>query len=262
MRKVVKVMDKSKKSLKNIYLCMWIITSIILFIFCMPVIGKENIDLLLFVSFMIMGAFLALIELAIYIIIKGIKKLSEKLKLHNEISVETNKIQTNIDTDTPKPLLNATIQEREVPQQILQSMRFAYTSQQAVNDVRIFNESIAIMQKTLDIDTFFLRYENAMRCALTLEQAEKAGCIALNMSYSKHLLDIKERTLKDILYRSFQKELNEMNKLKTNNGKLNRINKYQKKLNDLYAREFEFKVEDTYNYIIQYLEDMKKELEK
>ncbi|MBO5032851.1 MAG: hypothetical protein J6D08_13375 [Lachnospiraceae bacterium] len=148
--------------------------------------------------------------------------------------------------------------QQQVPQQTLYDMRITYTGQQAVNDMRIIDESLAIMERTSDIDTFLSRYETAMRCALTLEQAKKAGIpIVISDNFSNSLVNAKEKALEGVLYRSFQKELDEINKLKTDNGKINRINKYQQKLESLYEDEFEFVAEDAYNDVMQKIKYLK-----
>ncbi len=142
----------------------------------------------------------------------------------------------------------------------LNSMRMLYTEQQITNDIRIIDESLAIMQETSDIDTFLSRHELAMRHVLILEQAKKAGIpITLQDGFSQSLMDIKSEALADVLCRSFKKELNEIRKLKTERGQLNRINKYQEKLRGMYEDVFEFTAEDAYNDVMQKLEDMKGE---
>lgn len=164
-------------------------------------------------------------------------------------------------TPEPSPVVKVNIVRQEVPQETLNNMRMAYTGQQAVNDIRIVDESLAIMEKTSDIDTFLQRYETAMKCALTLEQAKKAGiAIALSDGFSQSLVDIKEKALSDVLYRSFKKELDEINQLKTDKGKLNRINKYQEKLQGMYEDVFEFVADEAYGDIMQKLEQLKKEM--
>lgn len=160
----------------------------------------------------------------------------------------------------PSPVITSTIQRQEVPQQVLHDIRMSYTGQQALNDMRIIDESLAIMEKTSDIDTFLSRYETAMRCALTLEQAKKAGIpITLSDNFSHSLVNAKGKALEGVIYRSFQKELDSINKLKTDKGKMNRVEKYQEKLNDIYA-EFEFVAEYAYNDVMRKLELLKKEL--
>lgn len=147
---------------------------------------------------------------------------------------------------------------QEVPQKTLNDMRMTYTGQQSVNDMRIIDESLKIMETTSDIDTFLSRYETAMRCAMTLEQAKKAGVpIALADDFSQSLANAKNQALKGVLYRSLKKELDEISKLKTFNGKLNRINKYQEKLQAIYETEIQFVADEVYDDIMQKLEFLK-----
>ena len=77
--------------------------------------------------------------------------------------------------------------------------------------------------------------------------------------FSQSLANIKGKVLEGVLYRSFQKELGEINKLKTDKGRLNRINKYQEKLKGMYEDVFEFVAEDAYNDVMKKLELLKKE---
>lgn len=156
------------------------------------------------------------------------------------------------------PITQAKLVEQDVPQESLNDMRMTYTGAQAVNDMKIINESLEIMGKTSDIDTFLSRYEIAMKCALTLEQARKAGIpITLQDGFSKSLVSAKNNALAEVLYRSFQKELNGLNELKTDRGKLNRINNYQEKLKGLYEDVFQFVAEDAYNDVMRKLDFLK-----
>lgn len=143
-------------------------------------------------------------------------------------------------------------------QETLRDTRMEYVGKQAVNDMRIIQESLAIMEKTTDIDAFLSRYETAMRCVLTLEQAKKAGQqIALPEGYSQSLVSAKNKALSGVLYRSFKKELDEIDKLKTDSGKVNRINRYQEKLRGLYETEIQFVADEAYSDIMQKLDFLK-----
>lgn len=157
------------------------------------------------------------------------------------------------------PHMEVKIMQQEVPQHILRDMSLYYTNEQAANDMRIVDESLKIMEKTSDIDIFLSRYKTAMTSALTLEQAKKAGIpIQISDNFSKSLVDAKVNALKSVLYRSFENELRKIGNLKTDDGKLNRLNKYQQKLENLYESEFEFVAEDSYNDIMQKIESIKK----
>lgn len=147
---------------------------------------------------------------------------------------------------------------REMPEEILYNIRTTYTGQHAVNDMRIIKESLAVMEKTADIDTFLSRYKTAMRCVLTLEQAKKSGQqILLPDGYSRALVSAKNKALSGMLYRSFKKELDELKKLKTDSGKVNRINRYQEKLRGIYETEIQFIADEAYSDIMQKSEFIK-----
>ncbi len=208
----------------------------------------------------------------------------ETIPITNDIKINTiqqevpkeilNSIETSSLTESPIPpiikdvskqetipttdTIKVNIIQQEIPKEVLNSMKTSYTGQQAINDMRIIDESLAIMTKTSDIDTFLSRYDTAMRCVLTLEQAKKSGVpIALSDDFAQSLTDAKNQGLKGVLYRSFKKELDEINKLKTEQGKLNRINKYEEKLKEMYEDVFEFVEENAYNDVIQKLEFLK-----
>ncbi len=159
--------------------------------------------------------------------------------------------------------IKVNIIQQGMPKEVLNSMKALalYTNQQVINDMKIIDDSLSIMEKTSDIDTFLSRFDTAMRCSLTLQQAKKAGIpIALPDDFTKSLMDAKNEELVKVLYRSFKKEINEINKLKTKQGKLNRINKYEEKLKGLYKSVFEFVADNAYNDIIQKLKLLKNSL--
>ncbi len=159
--------------------------------------------------------------------------------------------------------IKVNIIQQGMPKEVLNSMKALalYTNQQVINDMKIIDDSLSIMEKTSDIDTFLSRFDTAMRCSLTLQQAKKAGIpIALPDDFTKSLMDAKNEELVKVLYRSFKKEINEINKLKTKQGKLNRINKYEEKLKGMYKSVFEFVADNAYNDIIQKLKLLKNSL--
>lgn len=191
-------------------------------------------------------------------------RLSRKPK--KEVVVPPTSVVNTRPAPTPAPmpvkpsrsLLDATIRQQEVPQHVLDGMRMCYTGQQAVDDMRVIDESLAIMEKTSDIDTFLSRCDVAMKRVLTLEQAKKAGIpIALQDDFSKTLVDAKEQALVGVLYRSFKKELDETAKLKTDSGKFNRIEKYKQKLQG-YEDEFDLTAKDAYNDVMNQIEFLQK----
>lgn len=185
------------------------------------------------------------------------KKTVQKLEIVNPLA---NNIPTQPEEKaiSSTPIINVNVMQQEVPQETLNNMKMSYSEQQAVNDMRIINESLTIIQETSDIDTFLSRYDTVMRCLLTLEQAKKAGIsIALGDGFSQSLANVKDKGLTEVLYRSFKKELDDINKLKTGQEKLNHINKYQKNLKEMYENVFEFVAEDAYNDVMQKIEHIK-----
>lgn len=243
-------MKKQKKSLGcGGYLLSWGVVTVVLCVL-FSVINKtgQSMTSIIFISVFI-GFFLAFFVWGFYIFFKTKREMKNKNQGGNQQEVEIN---------IPTPDMKTNVVRQEVPQQVSHDMRMTYTGQQASNDIRIIDESVAIMEKTSDIDTFLSRYETAMRSVLTLEQAKKAGvAIALPDGFSQSLVNAKGKALEGVLYRSFQKELDEINKLKTDKGKLNRINKYQEKLKSMYETEFEFVAEDAYNDVMQKLDYIK-----
>lgn len=140
-------------------------------------------------------------------------------------------------------------------------MRKNYLVQQAANDMRIIDESLAIMARTADLEVFLSRYELTMRCALSLKQAKEAGiAVTLNDDFSYLLTEAKGYALKDVLYRSFNKEVAEINALKTKAGKLNRVEKYKQKLQK-YEEEFEFVADESYSDVMLRLDIIKRNIE-
>jgi len=143
--------------------------------------------------------------------------------------------------------------ESVIPGEILDSMRQSYSVQQAENDARIFNDSIHLMKTTVNLETFFDRYELAMQKAQTLTQAQRAGIpLGIKINFTESLMTAKSSILPDLLKKSYAKELTAVNNLKTVNGKMKRIEKY---LDLLYTfeDEFEFESNDIYNEIVSKL---------
>lgn len=142
-----------------------------------------------------------------------------------------------------------------VPSEVLNDMREYYSSVQIEGDIRILEESVELMKKTENIETFISRFELAQRTSLTLEQAILAG-IAVNSSFLKfkELTKIKEQILPNLLMKSYKRMVKEANKLKTVNGKKGRYTKF---LNLLEEYENYFDYLDVYEEII---DDLKKEM--
>lgn len=135
--------------------------------------------------------------------------------------------------------LSVNVTSSSVPQETLNAMQEAYSPMQADNDMRILQDSIQILQKTTNLETFFSRYEIAMEKALTLKQAKQAGIpINLNVS-SQAITAYKHQRLAQLLPIIYKKEIQSIDELKTIKGKLNRLDKFSELLNK-YALELEF----------------------
>lgn len=210
-----------------------------------------------------------MIAIDAFIIISGNKQKNicvDESQLKYAFSTTTFAInETNIYPEgipQPPELMREKQQQLENPETGAVGMREVYTGQSASNDIRIIQESLDIMEKTFDIDTFLSRYDTAMRSALTLKQAKQAGIpIATSDDLTDSLVKVKKEQLGKVLERSFNKEKEEINKLKTPKGKLNRLEKYRAKLEEHYEDEFEFYAPDSYNKIIENLDLLKKEIE-
>lgn len=150
--------------------------------------------------------------------------------------------------------------ESVIPGEVLDSMRQNYSVQQAENDARVLNDSIHLMKSTVNLKTFFDRYELAMQKAQTLMQAQRAGIpLGIELNFTESLMTAKSSILPDLLKKSYAKELKAINNLKTVNGKMKRIEKY---LDLLYTfeDEFEFESNDIYNEIVGKLNIKKQSL--
>ncbi len=140
----------------------------------------------------------------------------------------------------------------KVPDDIAREMRKYYTLMQAKRDMEIMVDSFRLASTTLNLETFCLRYDLAMRKAYTLLQAEQVGvrgirklkchdaCIAvINNTQSLRLR---------VLYDYEVAETYRADALKTNKGKLNR---YIKMLMALEKAEPTFMFMDEYEALIE-----------
>lgn len=123
----------------------------------------------------------------------------------------------------------------DAPEETLQEMRRNYTAVQAQEDARIMQESLQLIQQTTNFDTFLSRLGLVQRSALTLLQAEKAGCRGIQPgtrdACEKALEAVKSAKV-NFLYRSYIKETNEALQLKTPAGKRKRLEAYLSKLRE------------------------------
>lgn len=140
----------------------------------------------------------------------------------------------------------------DAPEETLRDMRMYYTKEQIENDVRILSESFKLAQQTANIDTFTSRLALAQRTALTLLQAEKAGCKGVLPGTSKtcdqvlsSVIDLKIAFLEN----SYIKETTEAMLLKTPSGQRKRMEAYLAKL-EAHKTDF-LDVADTYDKVVR-----------
>lgn len=140
----------------------------------------------------------------------------------------------------------------DAPEETLRDMRTYYTKEQIEDDVRILSESFKLAQQTANIDTFTSRLALAQRTALTLLQAEKAGCKGILPGTSK-TCDQVLSSVKDLkiafLENSYIKETTEAMLLKTPSGQRKRMEAYLAKL-EAHKTDF-LDVEDTYDKVVR-----------
>ena len=155
---------------------------------------------------------------------------------------------------TIKPVMRQTTASPytpDAPEEILQDMRRYYTKEQVENDVRIMSESFKLAQQSSNIDTFTSRLELARKKALTLLQAEKAGCKGVLPGTSKACEEVlsSAQSLKiSFLENSYIKETTWAMTLKTPSGQRKRLKAYLAKLAS-HKSDF-LDVEDTYDKVV------------
>lgn len=117
---------------------------------------------------------------------------------------------------------------------------------QAQEDARIMADSFKLIQQTTSFDTFFSRLELAQQKALTLLQADKAGCDGI-----KQIVPACEAVLTGVqsakitfLNNTYLKETNAALMLKTPAGQRKRLEAYLTALEE--HREDFLDVEDIY----------------
>ncbi len=139
----------------------------------------------------------------------------------------------------------------DAPEETLQEMRRNYTAIQAQEDVRIMQESLHLIQQTTNFDTFLSRLGIVQRSALTLLQAEKAGCRGIQpgtRETCEKALEGAKSAKVNFLYNTYIKETNEALLLKTQAGKRKRLEAYLSKLREHKADFMD--VEEAYNKTI------------
>jgi len=141
---------------------------------------------------------------------------------------------------------------RDIPNETINDMKKYYSNMQLENDLRILEESVNLMIRTENVDTFISRYELAQRTAYTIEQAIVAGFkVKEKFISSKEVLNIKVNELPRVLSSSYKKMKKDAAKLKTDNGKLRRYTEY---LNLLKENEYDLDLSANYFDIVDALE--------
>ncbi len=143
------------------------------------------------------------------------------------------------------------------PEEVLASMRTAYSPVQAQSDIRILNDCVDLLQNTENLETFFSRFELAMRKAYTLDQAKAAGISISTSITPKYILSLKKERADYVLQCAYTNELKKIATLKTSTGKMNRIDKF---INSISGYQTTFEFSDTYENIINDLNLLKKKL--
>lgn len=123
----------------------------------------------------------------------------------------------------------------DAPEETLQEMRRYYTAVQAQEDARIMQESLQLIQQTTNFDTFLSRLGMVQRSALTLLQAERAGCRGIQpgtREACEKALEATRSAKVNFLYNTYIKETNAALQLKTQAGKRKRLEAYLSKLRE------------------------------
>lgn len=138
----------------------------------------------------------------------------------------------------------------DVPRETLNNMRKNYTPLQANTEIRILLDSINLINKTTNIETFISRYELALKKITNLEMAKYAGVrIKLPVRYPE-VADLINK-VDNVLDIEYQNELKKINSLKTEKGKNNRINKF---ISYLKKYEYILNTNTKYNAILNDLD--------
>ncbi len=179
--------------------------------------------------------------------------ISQETSLPNNQDFNTQTLPTtaqNTDSQPQTDLPNSFNPQNETPNK----PTVAYSEMQVDNDLRILNDCINLMQSTNNLETFFSRYELAIQKSLALEQA---GTNLNPIMTSQAIMQSKNSNLERILQTIYEKELTAINGLKTNKGKINRIDKLLETLSNYKA---DLQSLNNYKKIAINLHKLKKEL--
>ncbi len=148
------------------------------------------------------------------------------------------------------------------PDEVLSSMRKVFTSSNAQNCERIVEESLDIMRRTNNLDTFFSRSELAMQNALTLRQAEQAGVPDVHNTYEicQTVFETIQKKKLLALDSSFQSEKEKISELVNPQTKIKHWEQYLELLDkymDEYNAEYSSEYLDIYSSVKNEIRDLK-----
>lgn len=197
-----------------------------------------------------------------YMIFRGIKRL-----IKGKPEDHTIKLEPSPDTAKPesqKEKSTDSCQDTSLlstPNEVLQSMRKAFTLSEAQNCERIIQESLDIMRRTNNLDTFFSRSELAIQNALTLRQAEQAGVSGVHHTYETYqtVFETIQRKKLLALDSSFQSEKEKISKLVKPQTKIKHWEKYLEVLDrhmDEYETDFSSEYLEIYSYIKREIQEL------
>lgn len=158
--------------------------------------------------------------------------------------------------------LNMTVSfSSTVPPEVLQSMRTSFTFSQAQNCERIIQESLDIMRKTNNLDTFFSRSELAMQNALTLRQAEQSGVSGVYHTYEtcQTVFETIQKKKLLALDSSFNAEKEKIAKLVRPQTQIKHWEKYLEILDkymDKYETDFSSEFLEVYSYVKREIQEL------
>lgn len=203
----------------------------------------DNFTLAHLIIFFIVISLFILIGIAFWL-------LSNKFKNNNRVLNESPNTRKSEDHSISRISVEITT---EPPEEVLTEMKKSYSLMQSEGDIRILSDSVELIKSTKNLETFISRFELAQQKALTLEQALKAGInIPSKFTGYKELNEMKQIYAPKILRESYERVKRDALKLKTDKGRLNRLQKFYVFLeeNDIFFEEFE-----EYNEIINSLKD-------
>lgn len=148
------------------------------------------------------------------------------------------------------------------PNEVLQSMREAFTLSEAQNCERIIQESLDIIRRTNNLDTFFSRSELAMQNAFTLRQAEQAGIPGVHNTFETYqtVFETIQKKKLLVLDSSFQSEKEKISKLVKPQTKIKHWEQYLELLDkymDEYNTEYSSEYLNTYSSVKNEINDLK-----